>query len=78
MICDTLISFAKQREKAFSFTGTLNGARAKAVTVIQQKANYWKGRNEVEALRQAEQQIREILPSPYGRFKKHREKSFHF
>lgn len=72
MICSTLISFAKQRERAYKITGNFTGSRAKAVTRIKQVADYWKGKNEECAIRQASQEIREILPAPDSRFAKQR------
>lgn len=74
MICDALISFAKQREKAYRFTGQLTGTRAKAVSHIITLANYWKDKDEAAALRQSESEIRAILPNDRSRFKNQREK----
>jgi hypothetical protein len=72
MICDTLISFASQREKAYRFTGQLTSTRATAVSRIKTLAEYWKGKNEVCALRDSESEIRAILPNAYSRYKNQR------
>jgi hypothetical protein len=74
MICDTLIQFAAHREKAFRFSGTFTGTRAQAVTEVKRIAQFWKGKNERVAVKQAEQAIRQLLPHPQSRMKSQREK----
>lgn len=72
MISRLLISFAKQRERAYRATGTFDGGRAKAVSQIIRVASYWKGKREEAALRQAKPEIEKLLPPEGSRYQHQR------
>ena len=73
-ICDTIRSFARQREKAYAITRTLNGRRAAAISKIQKVSQYMKGKNEWRAVIQCRQELLSILPAHDSRFSNQREK----
>lgn len=72
--CDTILRYAKQRQRAYQITKTLTGRRAAAISKILRVAAYMKGKSaEWRAIRQTEQELIAILPDEQSRFQKQRE-----
>ncbi|PRY90624.1 hypothetical protein [Mongoliibacter ruber] len=68
-----LKKFAKAREKAYGMTGYLNGARAKAISKILLKADFFSQKSEtvqLNAVLQLESEIILLLPHEESRFSK--------
>jgi len=73
----TLKKFAKSRNTAYLQHGRLTDERAKAITRINQVAEYFSQKPEqvqLRAVTQVEAEIRTLLPSEDSRFKSIREK----
>lgn len=71
----TLKKFAKNREKAYSITNTLNAARARAITRIKNVAEHFSQKSErvqLSAVMQLEKEIQILLPDEESRFSKMR------
>lgn len=66
-----LRKFAKSRERAYGYTKTLDGTKAKAISKILLKTDWVKAKSESVQLRavvQLEEEIRALLPSEQSRF----------
>lgn len=76
-VSQTLIRFAKARERAYRSAGKVNLAKMAAISKIKTVADYVSNTSEarqLRAIRQVESEILLILPHEQSRFSKLREK----
>lgn len=72
----TLLRFANARERAYKSVGALGLAQLKAIGRIKTVVGYFSSapaEKQINAIRQIESELTEILPGPNSRFKKQRE-----
>jgi 5-formyltetrahydrofolate cyclo-ligase len=75
-ISDTIVRFAKARERAYRASSGLTAAQLKAITRIKAVGEYFStvsDSNQLKAITQLEDELRLILPSAVSRFKKQRQ-----
>ncbi len=77
---DTIRRFAKSRENAYRLSGFLTESRAKAITTIRKKAEFFSSKGDtvqLKVVKQLEPQILAILPDEQSRFAKLRAEILH-